>query len=49
MDDGVSATESGDMDQRPKHEDLEGHLASSMAYGGEVAVDKRKATEEANS
>lgn len=50
MDDGLSTTESGDMDQRPKDEDLKPKrdLAPSMAGAGELALDQRQGTEEAN-
>lgn len=51
MDDGLSATESGDMDQRPKGEDLKPkrYLAPSVADGGEVALGQRQRTQDSNS
>lgn len=45
---GVSATESRIMDQRPKNEAIEGHLATTMAYCYEMALDQRERTEETN-
>ena len=48
MDDGVSATESRDMDQRPEDEDLQGLVAPSVADGGALAVDQWPRAAEAN-